>query len=95
MFCHVMNEGKRGWKAQRDLKNPGVLAGIPDLLIFWRGITTFIELKTPKGVLSTNQKSVHQCLSATGFAVYVCKSLADVSSALTRSSVPLSATIAA
>ena len=46
---HSPNEGRRGWKAQRDIKSHGTLAGWPDLEILHQGQTYFVEIKTLKG----------------------------------------------
>ena len=66
---HSPNEGKRGRKAQGDLKKRGVVAGWPDLEICYAGRVLFIELKRPGEKASDNQEKVHARLSAAGFTV--------------------------
>lgn len=81
-FCHIANEGKRGPKAQAELKRSGVRAGCPDLLIVWLGRCIWIELKTLSGSLSAAQKAVHKHLWSAGCKVHVCRSVGEVVRAL-------------
>jgi len=53
---HVPNGGKRGISEAAELKREGVTAGVTDLILMWMGTVYFIELKQPKGVMSTSQK---------------------------------------
>jgi len=78
VFHHSPNEGRRGWKAQRDVKSHGVHAGWPDLEILHNGKTYFIELKSLKGRLTARQKLCHEQLIHAGFYVKICRSLDDV-----------------
>ena len=75
---HSPNEGRRGWKAQRDIKTHGTKAGWPDLEILHRGNTYFVELKSAKGRLTTRQKQCHEQLRQAGFCVETCRSLNEV-----------------
>jgi hypothetical protein len=68
---HSPNEGKRGRKAQGDLKKRGVVAGWPDLEIIHNGRVLFLELKRPGKEPSTNQYATHRRLKAAGAVVYV------------------------
>lgn len=92
---HSPNEGKRGWNAQRDLKAHGTMKGWPDLEIFWQAKTYFIELKAPKKYPTAEQKACHHRLRDAGFAVLVCRSVADVELFLEGEGVPLRARVAA
>ena len=83
IVIHIPNEGRRGWKAQRDLKDTGVLKGAPDLMICYQGNVHFIELKAAKGRVSPEQTSVHARLNSQSFNVAVCRSLDDVYDFLT------------
>lgn len=73
---HSPNEGKRGWRSQRDVKDLGVLAGWPDLqIIYPRGQTIYFELKAVGGRLSDAQKSCHFRLRQCQQIVYICHDL--------------------
>ncbi len=82
----IPNGGYRG-RAQR--QGAGFSAGVPDLFlawsasyrveageslghIFYHGL--FIEMKTPKGVVSAAQKAWHSRLTEAGYRVEVCRS---------------------
>lgn len=92
VFTHVPNEGRRGWHAQRDLKQQGVLTGFPDLMILYGGKAYFIELKSAKGVVMPHQKEVHQMIRNAGFDCFVARSLDDVVTVLNFWAIPLKAT---
>lgn len=64
------------------LKGMGLKAGVPDVLIVQRGFAYWIELKTPKGIVSGDQTNTHADLLAVGCAVTVCRTLDDVVAAL-------------
>ena len=64
------------------LKDMGLKAGVPDILVWGKNKMIGIELKSEKGVLSKDQKIVIPKLEQLGFKTYVCKSLADVQQAL-------------
>ena len=54
---HVANEGKRSIGYHVKMKNMGLKAGCPDIIVEYpQGRILYIELKTPKGRLSDNQK---------------------------------------
>lgn len=62
------------------MKEMGYLKGVPDLFIphpnrYYHGF--FIEMKTPKGRLSDEQKDVIPRLRAEGYKVEICRSLDD------------------
>lgn len=92
---HSPNEGKRGWKAQRDLKTHGTKAGWPDLEIIYEGRAYFIELKSTKGDTTPVQKSMHTQLRDAGCPVMVCRSLAEVAITLQAWTIPSRGRIAA
>ena len=64
------------------LKDMGLKAGVPDILVWGKNKMIGIELKSEKGVLLKDQKIVIAKLEQLGFKTYVCKSLADVQQAL-------------
>jgi len=88
----VPNGGHRSARTGADLRREGLLAGVPDLCLIWRGRSLFIELKTPLGGLSRAQRAVHRALVAAGAEVMVCRSIDQVEAALREAGVRLSAT---
>lgn len=76
-FHHTFNEGKRTRTQQHKIKGFGVMAGIPDILIFkpcggFCGLA--IELKViyangRKNVLSADQKAAAKTMQAAGWKV--------------------------
>ena len=91
---HQPNEGKRGWQGQRDIKDFGTQAGWPDLEVLYEGRTVFVELKAPKKYPTAIQKECHRRLRAAGFAVHVCRSVAEVMTVLELEGVLLKARLA-
>lgn len=82
--------GKYAWsniqKANRR-KRMGYLAGTPDLMIFEpRGINKglFIEMKSPRGVLSDSQKDFGERATTNGYAYVVCHSLEEAQQAVEK-----------
>ena len=57
----------------------GSKAGMPDLqVLIGKGMSVFIEVKTPKGKLSDIQKKKHNELESKGYRVIVARKLEDV-----------------
>lgn len=54
-------------------KVAGARKGWPDLCFILDGEVVYVELKTLKGVVSTDQKAVHKAMKARGIMVYVIK----------------------
>jgi hypothetical protein len=73
----------------------GLKAGIPDVLIFYDGSTYAIELKTPKGKLSTAQKRTFDLLEVAGVFVCICRSVDEVEGLLRELKIPLRGTVQA
>lgn len=74
---HSPNGGKRNLREAVRLKAQGLMSGYPDLHLFvarrgYHGL--FIEMKSPKGRLSENQKIVIARLVEQGHRVTVCNS---------------------
>lgn len=61
ILCHVANENAH--------RQPGVLAGVPDLLLISAKGVAFIELKVGSGKLSTAQRETHYRLQRLGYRV--------------------------
>lgn len=56
----------------------GIIAGIPDTFVLHRGITHFVELKTPTGELTIEQQSVATAISVAGGRVGIARSAEEV-----------------
>ena len=67
------NAGKRGPRAQTQMKASGACKGWPDMCIIYKGGVYWIELKTIKGSVSKEQKEVHERLAENGQSVYIVK----------------------
>jgi hypothetical protein len=75
-------------------KGDGTKAGWPDLECFWQGGGCFLEVKRPKtGVLSDNQKAIHERLSAVGWPVTVVRSPDEAHAALCAAGAPCRGTL--
>lgn len=73
-------------------KMRGIRAGIPDMVIVYRGVAHWLEIKTDKGTLSDAQWHVHREIrNALGF-VAVVRSVAETEHALRVWGIPLRAT---
>ena len=61
-------------------KAKGKLAGVPDIIIKWKGILFSIELKQPKGVLGKEQIKIHEkwCMDCEDIQTAVCKTPFEV-----------------
>ena len=79
------------WDAKRGsiMKLEGQRKGAPDLMLAtpsirgW-GVCLFIELKTPDGVVSMEQRLFHLHLINYGYAVHVCRSLEEAQKVITE-----------
>jgi hypothetical protein len=88
---HSPNEGRRGWKAQADIKALGVMQGHPDLEILYDGCAYFLEVKRPppaKTYLTPAQRDVHARLIESGAKVAVVRSIDDAREAIASWSIP-------
>lgn len=79
----IPNGGKRGVIEASIMKAEGVLAGVPDLFLavpqqYEDGVLKapglFIEMKTPDGAMSDNQKVIMPKLKNAGYPVVICRS---------------------
>ena len=71
----------------------GTRSGIPDICVIHKGKSTFIELKSARGVLSPAQKHMHTQLVLAGAVVFTAKTLAQVDGFLSQI-MPLKAHVA-
>lgn len=80
---HSRNSGNRGGKkgiidGVRG-KRMGVHRGFPDLIVFYNHRVMFIEVKAPRGYVSSSQKETRAHLRDHGFGHYcIAKSVDDV-----------------
>ena len=83
---HSPNEGNHKVQYRIKQKHMGVRAGWPDIEIFvsrtwWRPDQPwspwFLEIKTPKGRVSTNQSQVHTDLIGAGCRVAIVRSIEE------------------
>lgn len=85
---HSKNEhqkrGKAGMLTAVRNRSAGVMAGFPDLIVLPDAAVGafFLEVKAPKGSVSTAQKQVHDLLRARGYPVGVVRSIDDTRSFL-------------
>ena len=80
--------GKLGKAIAGRLYASGLKRGMPDILLFFNGRCTGIELKTEAGKLSKDQNAMALRLYDAGVRVYICKNVDDVMGVLERESLP-------
>jgi hypothetical protein len=91
LWCHIPNGGVRNKREAAKLKQMGVKAGMPDVMIFERwteeyhnGEDTFhgfgiaIELKSPKDKLTNEQEEKLDELDRRGWLTAVCRTINEV-----------------
>ena len=78
----IPNGGKRGFAAQRKVKQEGLSKGAPDIIVAYHDgsepRTLWIEVKSKTGVLRPEQRQWRDDLQAMGHDHIVAKSLDDV-----------------
>jgi len=89
MAWAIPNGGKRSPREAARMKGLGVVSGIPDIGICFRGRCIFLELKSARGVMSEAQKAMHKKLIYCGADVMLIRSLEDCEKALREACVPL------
>ena len=94
VWFHPPNGGARSKAEAGIFKAMGVKAGVPDLIIVYRGRVVAIELKSEHGRLSPAQKAMHERLTRAGALVYTATRIEHVEGFL-RATVPLRATTGA
>lgn len=81
VWHHSPNEldmsGKLAARAVAKAKWMGMRPGWPDFEIMWRGSAYFIEVKTPKGRVTDQQRAAMEALRAAGCLVEVVRSVDD------------------
>lgn len=78
VWFHVPNGGHRSKASAGKMKAEGVIAGVADCLVIYRGQAIGIELKTLKGRLSPQQKSWASSFERAGGWYYVARSIDQV-----------------
>lgn len=68
---HVANGGIRDPRTASILTGQGVVPGIADLNLFWKGKIYMIEIKTINGTVSLDQKVVHSKHKMHGLDTYI------------------------
>lgn len=67
----------------------GVKKGIPDVMVWYRGLCMGLELKVGRNTATPDQERFGAALVANGFAWRVCRSVEDVARFLHHSGVPV------
>jgi hypothetical protein len=70
----VPNHGKAFFEQLRK-KYTGLLAGVSDLIVLLPNYPLFIEVKTPKGIQSENQKKFQKDVENLGFEYFIVRTL--------------------
>lgn len=88
VFFAIPNGGKRGKVTAAQLRDEGVLPGIPDLLLCVPNAGgahgLFLELKTARGSVSAAQRAAHSALEAQGYTVAVARGYEAAKAAITE-----------
>ena len=71
------------------LKRMGTQKGWPDYLVIHDGKFVGLELKTPTGRVSPEQKACGTSMSGNGGDYFICRDLTDVDTALAMAGVPV------
>lgn len=80
----VPNGGARSSQEGKLLKATGLWPGVSDLLFMLNGVTTCIEMKTPTGTQSTNQKIWAKQIRGVGFKYYIVRSTEEFKTIITN-----------
>ena len=91
LFFHVPNGGYRALATAGRLKAEGVVPGVADIIIIWKGRALGIELKACTGRLSKAQQNWGDAFTLAGGCYAVCRSLGDVGAFLDAAGMPLRA----
>jgi len=85
LVFHVPNGGLRSKREASRFKWIGVVAGIPDLIIWAPGGRTYtIEVKAPEGVLRKNQKTIAARMNVLEIPRCIARSIDDVRAAFAQ-----------
>lgn len=70
VYFHVPNGGKRDKRVAAKLKRMGVIAGIPDFIIFTAVSILLVEMKAQETPVSESQKAVKSDFDLLGYQVH-------------------------
>lgn len=93
-FTHIAHgHSDLGARKGGILKSMGLVAGIPDIVLWWRdghgkSFCMGIELKSAAGRISVAQRDTHRRMADAGVLVVTCRSLDDVRATLNSGGVP-------
>lgn len=82
IWWHTPNGGQRNPREGARFKRMGVMPGVPDILIFWRGGMGGIELKAGKNKQQQSQSNFQYIWQHFGGQYAVCRSIEQVERAL-------------
>jgi hypothetical protein len=84
IWYHIPNEGRRAPRTGAFLKRMGMLPGAPDLaFVLPGGRAAFLELKTPTGVVSTEQLAFRERCAKTGIPYAIARTPEEAQAILT------------
>lgn len=75
LYTHIAHESLATAAYNLKQKAMGKIAGVPDWAFFWKDKALLIELKTPKGHLSSSQKFFHSEAKKYGCNIHVARSV--------------------
>jgi hypothetical protein len=87
-YTHFPMGGGGFWHGMR-MKRLGAVRGVPDVLIIWEGKTFWLELKSPDGTLSLEQRCVGEDLRKAGCRVEVARSVGQALGHIRSFGIPL------
>lgn len=85
----VPNGGSRNVIEAMNLKRQGALAGIPDIILVWRGQAFGLELKSAAGKLSPSQIDTFSRLRICGMKTWVARTHDEAIAAVSGMGIPL------
>lgn len=94
IYFAVPNGEHRNIVTAARLKGQGVMRGVADLILMYRGRALCLEMKAPDGRQSEPQRVFEAKCAYQGIAYEICCSLDDVIEAVKKHGVPLRADIA-
>lgn len=74
LLCYNLNNSKNRIDGNRN-KALGLQKGRSDLTLYYKGSAYHIEMKTPAGVQSKEQKEWAALVEKNGFRYYICRNL--------------------
>ena len=80
----VYSNGPTAQRRTARLKSMGMLPGVSDLILCFKGRTVFIELKTPKGRQTEKQQEFENKAELNGFDYYLVRSFDEYKQLIDR-----------